>query len=497
MHYVETIFGPAIAKYTTKIGRESSTRESDSYNDTNISTTQKQETDDNDVKPELKKINTTTTTDDEQHHIEVIDVGTHIRPEVEEELNHTLWKNVNMTVLDAIMQTWLLNLDHKDKPVETEIITTTEHLSGTVNPIFNVTYTNVSIYTTENPIHNKAKEMIKINTFTESPLSGEMLINLEDGIIRRKKSNNSYVSKNVKKGLPKLNLSEISNASESDEEFPVKINATQTLHFKDNIKGVTKSSPKHVTKLVLPTDTTVFTTKADIVTTTTDMSTKSHVIKNKKKVWPTFQDLDSTDVSQVSEETLGEPLDDLKSFEHKYVKKGLMSFQPESDIVHNFLYLSTEEMNEDSRTIEVSEKIFKNKNIKKGLSNLIHIQQHETTTEKTEQDIPFESEATEQYTIKVTTDKVTATTEEYLTVTTEKITNTTEQLFTGITKEEVTQNDESSTKLNNLAENLMSTTDIIEHLEVGIKGVERSIEDAEEKSEDSFDSEKEQVVVYT
>lgn len=499
MHYVETIFGPAIAKYTKKTDDASISRENDSYNDTNISTTRKKETDNNDIKNEVENENKTAT-DDDTHHIEVIEVGTHIRPEVAAELNRTLWKNVNMTVLDAIVQTWLLSLEHKDlnQSVETESITTAENiLSGTLNDVFNVTYTNVSIYTTENPINNAVTKEIKIiNTLTESPISEKMLRNLDEGIIRRKKSNSSYISKNYKKELPKLNLnlSEVSNASESDEEFSIKIKTTQTLDVKDKKKGVPKTSSKPVTKIVPPSTTTVFATKTEIITTT-EMLTTRHVSENSTKGWEQFENLDSTDVSQVSEETYEEPTDDLKGYENKYVKKGLMSLQPESDIIHNFLDLSKEELNEDSRNIEISEKNFKSKNLKKGLSKSIHIYHQITTTEETEHDIAFEGETTEQYTTEVTTDKVTATTEEYLSGTTEKNTNTTEQLPTGIT-EEVTQSDdiESSTKLNNVAKNLILTTGNVGLLEVAKKGVEGSIEDVEEKSEDSLDSEKEQVV---
>lgn len=504
LHYVETIFGPAIAKYTKKIDDVSLSRENEWYNDSSISTTQKQESDSNDVKNEVEKKNKTTATDDDKHHIEVIEVETHIKPEVAKELNQTLWKNVNMTVLDAIVQTWLLNLDRKDlnKLVETDNMTIAEHInmSGTLSDVLNVTYTNVSIFVTENPINNKiTKESTKISNLTESPISEDVLITLDKEIIRKNESNNNYVSKDLKKGLPKMNLSEILNASESDEEFPTKNNTTQILNLKDKKKGVPKSSPKHDSrrsKIVPPNTTTVFATKSEMVTTT-DLSTKIHISKNKKKGWLKFEDIDSTDVSQVSVESFEEMPYDLKGYENQYAKEGLMSSQPESEIVHNFLYLSKEEFT-DSRTIEMPDKIFKSKNIKKGLPKLKKVHHHETTTEKPEQDIAYEGEATEQYSTTFTTDNVTSTTEGYLTVTTEIFTNTTEQLSTGITTEEVIQNDdlESSTKLNNVAENLISTTDKYELLQAAKKGVERSIEDAEEKSAESLDSEKEQVVVY-
>lgn len=503
MHYVETVFGPAIAKYTKKIEDVTPIRENDWYNAADISTTQKQETESNDVKNEVEKENKTTMTDDDKHHIEVIDVSTHIRPEVTEELNHTLWKSVNMTVLDAIVQSWLLNLDHKDlkKPVETDNLTIAEHvnMSGTSNNVFNVTYTNVSVFVTENPIKKAVtKEVTKINTITEFPISEEVLI-IDEGIIQKNKSNNSYVSKDLKKGLAKFNLSEILTASESDEEFPFKINTTQILNFKYEKKEVSKSIPQHVTKIVPPTITTVFATKADIVSTT-DSLTKIHISKNKKKGWPKFEDLDSTDVSLVSIESFEEQPYTVKptTVENQYVKEGLLSSQPKSEIVHNFLYLSKEEFT-DSRTIEMPDKIFKSKNIKKGLPKLLNFNHHETTKDKTEQDIAYEGEATEQYSTTVTTDNVASTTEEYVTVTTEIFTNATEQLTTGITTEEVTQSDdiESSTKLNNVTENLTFTTDKDEFLEIAKKALGRSIEDAEEKSAESLDSEKEQVVVYT
>lgn len=493
LHYIETIFGPAIAKYTRKTDDVSPSKDNDSYNETNMSTTHKQEADD--VVNEIEKENKTTI-DDDKHHIQVIEVGTHIRPEVAAELNQTLWKSINMTVLDAIVQTWLLNLEHKDlnKSVEMKNMTTSNHiLSDTSNDVFNITYTNVSIYATENPIDNNVIKgtTTTINTLTESPINEKVLINLDEEIINRKKSN---ISKNLKKGLPKLNLSEISIASESEEDYSLKNNTTQTLNLEDKNKGVPEPNLKPVTEIVPPSTAAIFTTKVEIVTTT-EMSIKSSVSKNGKKGRRQFQDLDSTDVSQVSEETYEKPSDNLKKYENTYTKEGLMSFQPESEIIHNFLDLSKEEFN--SRSIEMSEKKFRSKNIKKGLSKSIHIQHFETTTEHSKQDIAYEGETTEH--AKVTTDKVIATTEENLTVTTEEITNSTVQFSTGITTEEVTLSDNigSSTKYDNVAESLTLTTDKIEHLEVAKKGVERSIvEDAEEKSADSLDSEKEQVVVY-
>lgn len=400
-----------------------------------------------------------------------------------------------MTVLDAIVQTWLLNLEHKDlnKSVETKNMTTSNHISsGTSNDVFNITYTNVSIYATDNPIDNQViKGTTQITTLTESPIKEKVLINLDEEIISRKRSN---ISKNFKKGLPKLNLSEVSIASESEEEYPIKNNSTQTLNLKNEKKGIPKSNFKPVTEIDPPSTSAVFTTKVEIVTTT-DMSIKSNVSKNEKKGRRKFEDLDSTDVSKVSEETYEKPSDNLKNFENNYIKEGLMSLQPGSEIMHNFLDLSKEELN--SRSIEISEKKIKSKNIKKGLSKSIHIQHHETSTEKSKQDIAYEEETTEH--AKVTTDEVIATTEENLTVTTEEITNSTLQFSTGITTEEVTLSDNigSYTKYDNVAESLTLTTDKVEHLEVAKKGVERSIvEDAEEKSADSLDSEKEQVVVY-
>lgn len=485
LHYVETIFGPAIAKYTSA----NVFRENYSYNDTIISTTQKQEADDNDVKDELQIKNTTSTVDnDDKHHIEVIEGGTHIKPEIAKELNRTLWNNGNMTVLDALMQTWLLNLEQKgNKAVETENITTAKHIStDNINFDFNVTNTNISMFTTENPIDNKTTlKTTNPNIVTESPISEEILDEI---------SNNSYLGKNIKRSQSKLNLLAISNISESDEEVPINMNTTQSFNSKDNKKGVPKLNRRHVTTIVPSGTTLAFVSKAEILTTT-DMSTKSHISKNKKNGWPKFENLDSTDVSQDSIETYEKPSDYQNSYKNK---EGLMSSQSKSEILHNFLDLNKEVLNDDSRTIEVSEKNYKSKNIKKGFpkpSQLYsqHTYHYETTTGNIEQDIANDGETAEQYFIKVTTDKVTATTEEYSTVPTEIVTTTPEQLSTGITTEEVTQSDdiEASTKLTNLANNLIVTTDTVEVLDAVKKGAERSIEDS-----DSLDSEKEQVVVY-
>ncbi|XP_026331223.1 uncharacterized protein LOC113238609 isoform X2 [Hyposmocoma kahamanoa] len=484
LHYIDTIFGPAIAKYTKKIDNVSPSTDNNSNNEINISTTRTQEVHNNNFGNGVAKDNKTTI-DDDRHHIEVIK-ALDMRPEIADELNHTLWRNVNMTVLDAIVQTWLLNLDNKDpnKFVKTKNMTITKHMSsGTSNDAFNVTYTNVSIYATENPINNKVtKDITKINTLTESPIREDESISLDREVTPRKNLNITYISKNLKKGLPKLNLSEISKDRESGEDFPVKLNTTQTFNSKNKKKGLPKSNPTPVTNIVLPSATTAFTNEAEIVTTT-EMSTEGNLSKEEKKGRLKFEDLESTDVSQVSEETYVEPSDDLKSYDNKYLKNGLMALQPKSEIVHNFLDLSKEGLNQDSK-----------KYIKKGLSKSYSIRRHETATGKAELDIAYEGEPTEQYAIHVTTENVTINTEENVTVTTEEITNSTVQLYTGITRDEVTQSDDiESRTLTNIAKSLILTTDKVELLQVAKKGVERSVDDAEEKSEDSLDSEKEQV----
>lgn len=470
------------------------------YYEVNIPTTQKQEAENNNIENKLPKENETTINDD-KHHIEVLKDTTHITPELAAELNHTLWKNVNITVLDAIMQTWLLNIDHKDpnKSIEIKNMTAAKHISsGNSNDDFNVTYTNVTMYATENPINSKiTKEITKTSPFTESPIREEEVINLDEGIVGEKISNITYISKNLKKGLPKFNLSEISNASESEEDFPIKMNTTQTLYSKDEKKGLPKSNPTPVTKIIPPRTTIDFTTKAEILTTT-ETSTKSNVSNVENKGIQQFKDLNSKDISQVSEELYVEPFDSLKHHGSKYVNNELIPLQPQSEIVHNFLGLSKEGLNQDSRSLDTSEIFFKAKDLKKGLSKPISMHHDETTTGNTAQDIAYEGETTEQNTVTMTMDKITTATEENLTVTTEEITNSTTLLSAGTTTEEVTQNDdiEFSTKLNNAAESLILTTDKVKVLEVAKKGVERHIDDAEASLEDSLDLEKEQVAVY-